>query len=149
MNKRAVFHLVAYMTLVIGLAITACAAVSWYYGDTFTVINAFIHSGVITIAVSGLVGVLTHGDINLSRRDGFGVVTIGWLSAALFGALPYVFSGVILHPVSAVFETISGFTTTGASVLSDLEALPRGILFWRALTHWIGGIGIVNTMLVI
>jgi len=143
MNKRAVFHLVAYMTLVIGLAITACAAVSWYYGDTFTVINAFIHSGVITIAVSGLVGVLTHGDINLSRRDGFGVVTIGWLSAALFGALPYVFSGVILHPVSAVFETISGFTTTGASVLSDLEALPRGILFWRALTHWFGGMGVL------
>ena len=81
MNKRAVFHLVAYMTFVIGLAIMACAAVSWYYGDTVAVINAFIHSGAITIAVSGLVGVLTHGDINLSRRDGFGVVTIGWLSA--------------------------------------------------------------------
>lgn len=143
MNKRAVFHLVAYMTFVIGLAIMACAAVSWYYGDTVAVINAFIHSGAITIAVSGLVGVLTHGDINLSRRDGFGVVTIGWLSAALFGALPYIFSGVILHPVSAVFETISGFTTTGASVLTDLEALPRGILFWRALTHWFGGMGVL------
>ncbi len=143
MNKRAVFHLVAYMTLVIGLAIFACAAVSWYYSDGIEIVNAFIHAGAITIGVSGLVGLLTHGDVNLSRRDGFGVVTLGWIFATIFGSLPYVFSGVILHPVSAMFETLSGFTTTGASVIPVLEGIPRGILFWRALTHWFGGMGVL------
>lgn len=143
MNKRAVFHLVAYMTLVIGLAIFACAAVSWYYGDRREVMMAFVHAGAITVGISGLIGLLTRGDVNLGRRDGFGVVTLGWLFAAVFGALPYIFSGVILHPVSAVFETLSGFTTTGSSVLDSLENMPRGILFWRALTHWFGGMGVL------
>ncbi|NCC51405.1 MAG: TrkH family potassium uptake protein [Spartobacteria bacterium] len=71
------------------------------------------------------------------------MVTFGWLAAALFGALPYMLSGVIPHPVSAVFETMSGFTTTGASVLSNLESVPRGILFWRASTHLFGGMGVL------
>ena len=143
MNKRAVFHLVAYMTLFIGLSITACAAVSLWCGDSREVQKAFMLAGGITLAVSMLTGILTRGDINLGRRDGFGVVTIGWISAALFGALPYIFSGVIPHPVSALFETVSGFTTTGSSVLGTLENLPRGILFWRALTHWLGGMGVL------
>jgi len=143
MNKRAVFHLVAYMTLFIGAAIAACAEVSRYCGDSVGIQRAFVYAGALTVAVSLLVGVLTRGDINLNRRDGFGVVTLGWLFAALFGALPYIFSGVISHPVSALFETVSGFTTTGSSVLGDLENLPRGILFWRALTHWFGGMGVL------
>jgi len=143
MNKRAVFHLVACMTLFIGLAIIACAGVSLCCGDSCEVQRAFIHAGILTVAVSALAGVLTRGNINLSRRDGFGVVTLGWLAAALFGALPYIFSGVIPHPVAALFETVSGFTTTGSSVLDNLESLPRGVLFWRALTHWFGGMGVL------
>jgi trk system potassium uptake protein TrkH len=143
MNKRAVFHLVSYMTLFIGLAITACAAVSHVCGDALEVRCAFLLAGGITLAVSLVAGMLTRGDLNLGRRDGFGVVTLGWLSAALFGALPYLLTGVITHPVSALFETVSGFTTTGASVLDNLESLPRGILFWRALTHWLGGMGVL------
>jgi trk system potassium uptake protein TrkH len=143
MNKRAVFHLVAYMTLVIGVAMIACAGISWAYHEPLKVQMSLVYSGLIATVCAGIVGFFTHGDINLSRRDGFGVVTFGWISATIFGSLPYIFSGVIDHPVSAMFETMSGFTTTGASVMSDLEAIPRGIHFWRALTHWFGGMGVL------
>jgi trk system potassium uptake protein TrkH len=143
MNKRAVFHLVSYMTFVIGLAMVACAGVSWFYAEPMQIRLSLLEAGLIAVGCAAIMGVLTRGDINLSRRDGFGVVTFGWISATLFGSLPYIFSGVIPHPVSAIFETMSGFTTTGASVLSDLENIPRGILFWRALTHWFGGMGVL------
>jgi len=148
MNKRAVFNLVAFVTLVIGAAMAAVSSLSWYWDDPAWVQHALMHSAAVTIGLAGILWVLTRGEINLSRRDGFGIVTFGWLFAAAFGALPYLFSGVIQSPVSAVFETMSGFTTTGASVLPNaqyatLEALPRGILFWRALTHWFGGMGVL------
>jgi trk system potassium uptake protein TrkH len=148
MNKRTVFHLVATVTLVIGLAMGGCAALSWYWQDPIWAISSLLKSSVMTVVFGGGLLFLTRGDVNLSRRDGFGVVTFGWIFAALFGALPYLFSGVIPHPVQAVFETMSGFTTTGASVLPNadfqtLESIPRGILFWRALTHWFGGMGVL------
>ncbi len=143
MNFRAVFHLVSYMMLVIGLSILGCTVVSLHYHDPHPVIMSLIYSGLITIVFAAVCGVLTRGSMNLSRRDGFGVVTFGWLIAAIFGSLPYILSGVITHPVPALFETLSGFTTTGASVLSDLESVPRGIHFWRALTHWFGGMGVL------
>lgn len=143
MNKRAVFHLVSYMTLVIGIAIFGCAGVSLLYHEPVEIQLSLIYSGLFTITCAVTVGVITRGDVNLSRRDGFGVVVFGWISATLFGSLPYILSGVIPNPVSALFETMSGFTTTGASVLVDLEVVPRGIHFWRALTHWFGGMGVL------
>ncbi|MDH3982060.1 MAG: hypothetical protein OES84_04070, partial [Kiritimatiellaceae bacterium] len=143
MNKRAVFHLVAYMTLVIGVAMIACAGISFAYHEPIQIQMSLIWSGLAAILAAVVVGGFTRGDINLSRRDGFGIVTFGWLSATIFGSLPYILSGVIDHPVSAMFETMSGFTTTGASVLSNLEEIPRGIHFWRALTHWFGGMGVL------
>ncbi|MBN2164419.1 MAG: TrkH family potassium uptake protein [Pontiellaceae bacterium] len=150
MNKRPVFHLVSYMTLVIGVAMLLCAIVSWIYDETFKVRMSLIESGLIAIGCAGIVGILTRGDINLSRRDGFGVVTFGWIAATMFGSLPYILSGVIPHPVAAMFETMSGFTTTGASVLpapgsvyQSFDAIPHSIHFWRALTHWFGGMGVL------
>ena len=76
-------------------------------------------------------------------REGFAIVGFGWIMASLLGALPYTFSGILPNYVDAVFETVSGLTTTGASVISDLEIVPRGILLWRSLTHWLGGMGII------
>jgi trk system potassium uptake protein TrkH len=143
MNKRTVFHLVSYMTLVIGIAMILCAGVSLLYDEPLKIQLSLLESGLIAIGFAGIVGLSTRGEINLSRRDGFGVVTFGWISCAVFGSLPYILSGVIPHPVSAMFETMSGFTTTGASVLGNLEAVPRGIHFWRALTHWFGGMGVL------
>ncbi len=148
MNKRAVFHLISVVTLVIGATMGGCAALSFYWGDPAAIQRSLLLSSLGTMAVATLALLLTRGDFNLSRRDGFAVVTLGWVFAALFGSLPYVLSGVIPHPVAAVFETMSGFTTTGASVLPDgayqtIESVPRGILFWRALTHWFGGMGVL------
>ncbi len=80
---------------------------------------------------------------SLSPRDGFFFVTASWVLASLFGALPFYFSGAIPLFCDAFFETMSGFTTTGASILTDIEALPKSMLFWRSQTHWLGGMGIV------
>jgi trk system potassium uptake protein TrkH len=143
MNRRAVFQLVSYLTLVIGLAMLGCAGVSWYYREPLALRLSLVYAGVLAAGFALLLGWLTRGSVNLSRRDGFGVVTFGWLTVTVFGSLPYLFSGVIAHPVSALFETMSGFTTTGASVLSDLESIPRSIHFWRALTNWFGGMGVL------
>ncbi|WP_139958410.1 TrkH family potassium uptake protein [Flavicella sediminum] len=79
----------------------------------------------------------------LKKREGYIIVTLGWFVLTLTGALPYLFTGTIPSFVDAVFETISGYSTTGASVVNDIEALPNGILFWRSATHWIGGMGII------
>jgi len=79
----------------------------------------------------------------LYARDGFAVVALAWLLMSAFGALPFVVSGSIPNFVNAFFETVSGFTTTGATILTEVESLPRGILFWRSFTHWIGGMGVL------
>jgi len=131
------------MTFVIGIAIFGCAGISLHYHDSHAVVMSLVNSGLIIMGFAIICGVLTRGNINLSRRDGFGVVTFGWLIAAVFGSLPYILSGIIPHPIPALFETLSGFTTTGASVLGNLETIPRGIHFWRALTHRFGGMGVL------
>lgn len=79
----------------------------------------------------------------ISRKEGYLIVSLGWVIMSLSGALPYLVSGTIPNFTNAFFETISGYTTTGATILNDIEILPKGILFWRSLTHWIGGMGII------
>lgn len=86
---------------------------------------------------------------DLRPKEGFAVVTFGWIFLSIFGSLPFLFSGAIPSITDAFFETMSGFTTTGATILTDTETLPHGILFWRALTHWIGGMGIIVLSLAI
>jgi len=143
LNTRSVLHLIAYMLIVLAIAVAICWGIARYYDDPLSAQHGLIYSGLIMLVVGAALALATRGTINLSRRDGFGVVAFGWLAASIFGAMPYILSGVIPHPVSAIFETMSGFTTTGASVLSNLESVPRGILFWRALTHLIGGMGVL------
>ena len=79
----------------------------------------------------------------VKQKEGYIIVTFGWIVMSISGMLPYMFSGAMPDITNAFFETISGYTTTGASVVNDIEALPEGILFWRSLTHWIGGMGII------
>jgi trk system potassium uptake protein TrkH len=122
---------------------TFSAAWAFYFGET-QIVWAFVYS----MAIAFLAGVLLlwfsrRTQEELLRKEGMLVVGLGWLLAALFGCLPFLLSGVIANPISAYFETMSGFTTTGATVLSDLESLPKGILFWRSFTHWLGGMGII------
>ena len=118
MNRRAVFQLVSYLTLVIGAAMVSCAGLSRFFKESIQLFQSFLLAGGLAI-VFALLSWITRGPVNLSR-DGFGVVTFGWLTVTIFGSLPYLFSGVIEHPISALFETMSGFTTTGATILSNL-----------------------------
>lgn len=101
----------------------------------------------ITMALSGALGVLLtrvkpYSDV-IYAKDGFVVVSLGWVLMSMIGALPFVLSGDIPNYIDALFETVSGFTTTGASILEDVEGLSRGCMFWRSFTHWIGGMGVL------
>ena len=84
-----------------------------------------------------------NADNSMSRRDAYLVVTLSWIIFSLFGTMPFLISGYLTNFTDAYFETMSGFTTTGATIIDDVEALPHGLLFWRSLTQWIGGLGIV------
>lgn len=116
-----------------------------------TVAGLFYGEGVthflITMALSGVLGFLLarvkpYSDV-IYAKDGFVVVSLGWVLMSLIGALPFVLSGDIPNYIDALFETVSGFTTTGASILEDVEGLSRGCMFWRSFTHWIGGMGVL------
>lgn len=101
----------------------------------------------ISITAAGLVGLGLYlvpiKNKNVGYREGFAIATFGWLLLAIFGAIPFVLSGALPSYVDALFETMSGFTTTGSSVLTNIEILPKSVLFWRSMTHWLGGMGII------
>ena len=120
----------------------------------WSLVVAFVHheddvpAFIISIIVTAMAGIalkyLGHNaDNTLSRRDAYLVVSLAWVVFSLFGTMPYIIGGYIGNFTDAFFETMSGFSTTGATILNDVEVLPHGILFWRSLTQWIGGLGIV------
>ncbi|MCF7567667.1 TrkH family potassium uptake protein [Sabulilitoribacter arenilitoris] len=118
------------------------AIVSFIYKDGIT-LNLFLAGvSVLVLGVVFMLLSLKHKK-EMNKREGYIVVTFGWIIMALSGAFPYMFTGAIPNFTNAFFETISGYTTTGATILTDIEILPKGILFWRSLTHWIGGMGII------
>ena len=98
---------------------------------------------ILLLLIAGLPFRKTPRQTSLYARDGFAVVALAWLLMSAFGALPFLISGYIPHFVDAFFETVSGFTTTGATILTAVEPLSQGILFWRSFTHWIGGMGVL------
>ncbi len=117
--------------------------VSHFYGDGAT---ASLLLSMLVTSAAGLGGVLltrSKEAVVLNHRDGVAIVTLGWVVAGLFGSLPYLFSGAIPSFSNAYFESVSGFTTTGATVLAGIEHLPTGILLWRSQTQWLGGMGII------
>lgn len=115
---------------------------SFYYNEDWT---AILYAALGAILVGIVAWGLSKGyeTKDLRKREGYLIVALGWIFMSLSGTLPYIFTGAIPGISNAFFETISGYTTTGATVLVDIEALPKGVLFWRSLTHWIGGMGIV------
>src|SRR5690606_25814149 len=116
--------------------------VSWYYQDGVTMQISI--ASLITMFTVTLLMFLTRGHRKeVKTREGYVVVTLGWLFMALSGTLPYVISDAIPSFTNAFFETMSGYTTTGATILKDIESIPKSLLFWRSLTHWIGGMGII------
>jgi len=147
MNLRAVLHVVAILLILEGLALLTAIAFALYYGDGDA--GAILISAAICLFAGGLLFLATRNQEELKLREGFAVVVIGWSTLTLFGALPFLISGAIPSVSDAFFETMSGFTTTGATILANIEAMPHGLLFWRSLTHWLGGMGIVVLSLAI
>lgn len=118
------------------------ALISAIYKDGVSI--SLLLSGVL-VGVIGLIAMIStrNHKKEMNKREGYIVVAFGWLVMALSGTLPYIFTETIPNFTNAFFETISGYTTTGATVLNDIEVVPKGVLFWRSLTHWIGGMGII------
>jgi trk system potassium uptake protein TrkH len=140
-NYRFVSHLVAVVVLVVGAGILLSAGVSAAYGDP-DVPALLISAGVsFAVGVPLFLATRLRARTNIGYREGFLAVGLGWIVAMVFGAVPYLVHGVF-GPVDALFESMSGFTTTGASVLTDYDQ-PHGIMFWRSLSHWFGGMGII------
>mgnify|MGYP000020583708 CR=1 FL=1 len=146
-NFRVIIRILGILLVMNGAFMLTSIPFSLYYGEGD--FWAIIVSAMIT-AVSGIImWVFTRnsnqGNANneLKKRDGYLIVTFGWLSMSFFGSLPYLLSGAIPNLTDAFFETLSGFSTTGATILTDIESIDKGILFWRSLTQWIGGMGII------
>lgn len=115
-----------------------------YFDDDIVAGNAFAATMLALILIGVLAIFFTRNRKNdLYAHEGFAVTGLSWILMSVFGALPFALSGAIPNYIDALFETISGFTTTGASILSDVESLPRGILYWRSFTNWLGGMGVL------
>lgn len=147
MNIRPVVKVLGFLLLVTAGCLVLPALVSLAYGEPDW--PWFLAAAAIGAAVGGVTLKVMSDAPDLKVREGFAVVAFGWMVVGLLGALPFWFSGQIPSFTDAVFESISGFTTTGASILPDIESRTHGTLFWRALTHWLGGMGIVLLALAI
>ncbi len=147
-NFKLIFRLLGMLLLIEGFFILSCIIVSLIYRENE--IGSLLISGLISIGAGGIMWVITtKATKNLNARDGFLIVSIGWIFFSFFGSLPFYISGQIPNFTDAIFETVSGFTTTGASILNDIEALPHALLFWRSMTQWLGGMGIIVMSLAI
>ncbi|MBQ7703268.1 MAG: TrkH family potassium uptake protein [Firmicutes bacterium] len=148
MNIRLVSKIVGIILLCEAGLMVAPVLVGLIYRETGS-----MYAFLITMAVTALAGlllvVLNRSQARVYQREGFVIVTIGWFLISVFGCVPFVISGSIPDPVDAFFETISGFTTTGASILTDVESLSHAMLFWRSFTHWIGGMGVLAFIMIL
>ena len=141
-NLRLISHLIGLLFVVNGGFMILAAVVSYLYGDG--VFWQMFQASILALVLGVVVMISTRNHRKeIQKKEGYIIVTFGWIFMALIGTLPYLFTGAIPNFTDAFFETMSGFTTTGASIVHDIEALPQGVLFWRSITHWIGGMGII------
>ena len=141
MNYPMILYILGSILKAEALLMCLPAAVALIYGE------GDLQSFLLTIALAGIGGVTLTlkkpGNTVIYAREGFVVTALSWILMSMVGALPFFFSGQIPHYIDAVFETVSGFTTTGSSILTDVEAMTHGLLFWRSFTHWVGGMGVL------
>ncbi|MCZ6729932.1 MAG: TrkH family potassium uptake protein [SAR324 cluster bacterium] len=147
MHLLSVLKVVGALMMVLGGAQLVPMAASLLYGEGDWPV--FLASALAVLAAGGFLFTISRNASEISVRDGFAVVTFSWIAAAIAGSLPYYFSGAVATFTDAMFESMSGFTTTGASVLTDFAVLSHGILLWRSMTQWFGGMGIIVLALVI
>lgn len=147
MNYRVISYILGWVLAIEGLFLAVSAAVGGMYGERAAL--SFLYAALIC-AVLGLPAILKKPRrMAFFMKEGFVTVALCWIVLSIFGALPFVFSGEIPRFTDALFETVSGFTTTGASVVPDVEVLSHCTLFWRSFTHWIGGMGVLVFLLAI
>ena len=149
MNFKMMGRFIARIILLEAIFLIPAMCISLGYGE-FVSARAFAQTMVIALILGGALYLLCRKARNLfGVQEGFLCVGFAWISLSLVGCLPFVFSGAIPKFIDAFFEIVSGFTTTGASVLSDVEALPRGLLYWRSFSHWVGGMGVLVFLLAV
>lgn len=147
-HNKAIINVLSALVLFLACSLIPPAVIAFIYDGAD--LSAFLETFTICLIMGLSFYMITknHGQ-ELRAKDGFLIVSFGWILFALLGALPFYLSGFIPSFTDAFFETMSGFSTTGATILKDIEILPRGLLFWRSLTHWLGGMGIILLSLAI
>ena len=141
-NTKMIFRIMGFLMLIESLMLLCCAAIALGYGEND--LNSFLLSAALTTGVGFISLAIGKGaEKHLSRRDGYVIVSVAWVAFSFFGMFPFILSGAATNPADAFFETMSGFTSTGATILNNIDSLPHGIIFWRALTQLFGGLGIV------
>lgn len=142
MNNKMVFYISGQMIIVESCLLILPMIVSLIYGESC--VKAFIITILTALAIGiFLTFVFKPSSKVIYSKEGFVIVALSWIFMSCIGALPFVISGEISSYVDALFETVSGFTTTGASVVTDIEKMSKGLLFWRSFTHWVGGMGVL------
>src|SRR5690606_30349501 len=141
MDSGLVLKTIGHLLIVEAVFMIAPLGVSIYYGESD--FKAFFIAILITAFVGTILSFSRARKEAVRYKEGFMIVGLGWLLISIFGAIPFLLAGTFDNFIDAFFETVSGFTTTGASVLKDIESQPHGILFWRSLTHWLGGMGVL------
>ncbi|HRR02292.1 MAG TPA: TrkH family potassium uptake protein [Treponemataceae bacterium] len=143
MEARALFRAISVLLSIVALFMLACMLAGIFMGEATATIDIFTIPVVAGAFLFVLSLIVSSKSVELSQRSGYLFVVLSWIAAALLGAIPFYLAGFSLTPADAFFESMSGFTTTGSTILTDIEALPRSLLLWRATTHWLGGMGIV------
>tara|TARA_S200000501_G_scaffold234622_1_gene220097 strand:+ start:1919 stop:3415 length:1497 start_codon:yes stop_codon:yes gene_type:complete len=142
LNIKLILYIIGMLLVFNGFSMFIASIVSLIVDDGAVI--QLIISGLIPISI-GIILMLTNKNNSrqINKRDGYIIVTLGWLTMVISGMLPYYFTNSILGSANLFFETMSGYTTTGSTILDDVERLPMSIIFWRSMTHWLGGMGII------
>ncbi|AMC10679.1 potassium transporter [Lutibacter profundi] len=141
-NIKIIISFLGLTSMLNGVFMLIAVPFSMYHNEPAQ--TGILLAGLTTILVGFLLWFFNrNAPKNLQKKEGYLIVTLGWLMLTITGTLPYLFSGAIPNFTNAIFETISGYSTTGSSILTNIESMPKGILFWRSATHWIGGMGII------
>lgn len=143
MNRRMVSYIIGRILMIAALLMSPSLLIAFIYKEGWPGFWPFLLSMVITGAIGFLLSYRKPLKTDFFAREGLVVVALSWIALSFFGSLPFILSGAIISPIDAFFETASGFSTTGASILSNIEALPHSILWWRSFTHLIGGMGVL------
>ena len=141
MRIKTLLNILGALLSILGITMVVPIFISLGYGESDW--EGFLISSIICVIVGFPTWFITRHNQSLTNRDGFAIVTFSWVLAGIAGSLPFYFSGAIPNVTDAFFESMSGVTTTGASILNDIESLPHGVLYWRSFIQWIGGMGII------